>query len=420
MNNRYKRNIHRQLFKKVLITLAVLALLTAQHAFGQTAANTQITNTVIVSYTDAFGGGPVLTETASVTVEVILVPAAPTLWVTTADIDTAYANTDYTLSYWISSNANGEDSYDLAALEIGGSADLSGPTLTIPAATDPISLGGTTIAANAAAGASTFTVPYDATGAANIVNGIEVGEYVVIDGDTDHPYEVQTITHNSASNTTAIIINGVLDANVQAGDLVGEYAEFDITVHTGALLNSAISAAYTIQTTATTQDTAGNHLVATQQDHDSLITLRLLGLTVNKYVRNTDPANTSGSGAQTIGGRTYYAADVNGIGGDVLEYVIVVENPIDASLASNVVIEDEIPPFTTYVSNSMQLDGVNLDDDEDGGDSGEYDSSTRTIYIYAGDTPGNDGGITGGFDDGSGGSLAQGASTIGVFQVTID
>jgi hypothetical protein len=89
----------------------------------------------------------------------------------------------------------------------------------------------------------------------------------------------------------------------------------------------------------------------------------------------------------------------------------VVDNPAGASLATNVIIEDAIPQFTSYVDGSMSLDGSAIDQSVNG-DAGRYDSATNTVYIYAGNTPGT--------DDGTGGTLTESQTTVGQFRVTID
>lgn len=390
----------------MLIFTAAIALLWVPHVFADTAANTRIINSVIVQYSDALGGNPTTSAPVSVTVTVLLVQAAPTLTVTTSNITTAYSGVPYTLDYVISSNANGDDNYAVEMSESVASPNLDDPGFTYPGGT-VISLGGTTLAANVLAGANTITVPYDATGAVNLVNGIATTEWIVIDGDTLNPRQVQSISHDSVANTTSIVIAGTIAANASAGVVVGEYRTFQVEVTTGAL-TSGTSGDYTLRTTATSSASGPS---ADQSPADSLITVRLLSLNVSKYVRNTNPANTSGSGPYPYDGNTYYSADVNGVPTDVLEYIIVVENPAGASLATNVIIEDTIPQFTTIVDPSMLLDGSSIDQTVNG-DAGRYDTATRTIYIYAGDTPGT--------DDGTGGTLSQGQTTIGQFQVTIN
>jgi uncharacterized repeat protein (TIGR01451 family) len=394
---------------KIFILAAVAMLLFSQNVFADTAANTRIINTVIVHYSDALGGNATQSTPVSVSVTVVLVPAEPTLTVTTAPILTAYQNVTYTLEYAISANANGEDTYDLLTVESVASANLDDPTFTINLTGDSISLGGTTLAANVSAGATTITVPYDATGTAGLVNGIAADEWIVVDGDTAHPCQVQTITHDSASNTTDIQLYPAtpIFADTTAGVIIGEYAEFTVDVLTNVLTSGNFDT-YTIRTTAASATDGA--LIADQLPGDSLITVRLFSLNVSKFVRNLD--NTTGSTpSYNFGGNVYFSSDVEGIEGNTLEYIVVVENPAGASLATNVIIEDAIPQFTSYVDGSMSLDGSAIDQSVNG-DAGRYDSATNTVYIYAGNTPGT--------DDGTGGTLTESQTTVGQFRVTID
>jgi uncharacterized repeat protein (TIGR01451 family) len=397
-------------------------LLFSQNVFADTAANTRITNSVEVTYSDAFGLNETTSAPVSVTVTVVLLPASPTLSIITSDIDPAHEDSDNTLTYSISSNANGEDSYAIAASEIGFPTVFDNASFLI---TPPgsISLGATTLASAVSSG-STITVPWDGSSPDGSVNGIAVTEQIIIGGQG--PYPVTAITHSG--DTTSITFTGTITTAVPVGAIVGEYAEFDIIVHTGTLTSPNVYGTYTIQATATYQDIDGNDVVVPQGASDSSITVRLFSLGISKYVRNVDNGNGDGTGATyTYNSETYYSAGVEGVPGNRLEYIIVVENPAGASLATNVKIVDSIPQFTTCDPNSLGMDpdgngsqsSIPINQDPAGGDPGEYENTpgSETVYIYAG-TGGNDG--AGAYGDGNGGTLAAGVTTIGLFQVTID
>lgn len=86
--------------------------------------------------------------------------------------------------------------------------------------------------------------------------------------------------------------------------------------------------------------------------------------------------------------------------GTTLTYTIVVSNG-GSTGASNVVLTDPVPAFTTYVAGSIVQDGTGLTDGggDDNGDFGVSNAGTVTVDV---------------------GALAAGASTTISFQVTID
>jgi uncharacterized repeat protein (TIGR01451 family) len=109
------------------------------------------------------------------------------------------------------------------------------------------------------------------------------------------------------------------------------------------------------------------------------------------------------------------AVDLNGgplTAGDVVEYTIVATNTgNDTSI--NTVMTDAIPAGVTYVPGSLQVSaGANMGPKTDvtGDDQGEYDMATATLTVRLG----------AGADATQGGTMAVGASTTVVFQVTID
>ena len=91
--------------------LSLLVLVMPQNAQASLAANTQITNGATLTYND---GAAVRTATASVTVKVSLVPAAPTI-VAGPNQSTQYAGPATTLTdtFTITSGSNGPDTYNL-------------------------------------------------------------------------------------------------------------------------------------------------------------------------------------------------------------------------------------------------------------------------------------------------------------------
>src|SRR5438067_12182349 len=100
-------------FKAGLAAVALIgaALSFAPAALASTAANTSITNTATVNYNDA-GGVAQTAVTATVSVTVTLVPSAVTL--SSPAHQTIAQGTSDTLTYTITSTANGPEHYNLS------------------------------------------------------------------------------------------------------------------------------------------------------------------------------------------------------------------------------------------------------------------------------------------------------------------
>ncbi len=437
--NALKRN-RRRLKKPAIgaVVLFVFFCFTATAAFASTAENTLITNSVTVSYEDA-ANSPQTDITVSATVTVSIVAAAPTIS-SPGSIDPTTENTLNVLTYTITGNANGDDGYDLSAANafdanLAGTATLQvngGVAGNGDPVTGAITIGGTTLAADAAIGANTITVPYDnnADSDAASTNSITAGDTIIIG---TNPYVVAPggIVENAGANTTTITLVGNIAGTAGSiGDVVGERMTFIVNVTTSTLTGTNTSGNHTITTTATSQ-TSGTATVT--QATPTVITVRRPLLTVTKYVANiTSPVAGGGAsiGPLDTGGgggpQTYYTQGVTGVPTDTLEYLIVVENPAGGGQANDVVIQDQIPMYTTYTAGSMLLDpgtGVfgGLSDSETNTDAGEYDptSGSETVWIYAG-SGGADTGTAATYGDGAGGSLTSGGTTRGVFQVTIN
>jgi uncharacterized repeat protein (TIGR01451 family) len=403
--------------------LMMMVLAVAPCALASTAENTEITNTVTVTWNDVTGLNSYNTDATS-TVTVDLVPSQPNIVYAPAVDSTE--NTIVDLTYTITGTANGDDSYTIA---LTNPANVTVGGLTLPAADTTIILGGTTLVADTD-GTFTITVPFDGDATGNSVNSIAPNSWIVI-GTT--AYEVSTITENAAANTTTIELftvdaggGALAPPSGAAGDVVGEQQTVTISVTTGAFPPAdTTSTTGTHDVDATVSWTGGSVVQAS----DTVITVHRPLLTVNKYVQVVAGGSVvTGSGGQYgpidvgSGSLTYYQ-NVDAPPGATLEYIVVVENTGTGTdgQASNLVIEDPIPQFTTYVANSLRL-YQDIDDtatyplasptDASGDDAGETDGTPdpATIWIYAG--------ING--TSGTGGTLAAGATTIGAFQVTID
>ena len=152
-------------------------------------------------------------------------------------------------------------------------------------------------------------------------------------------------------------------------------------------------------------------------------------LTITKFVANVTAAKVGGGTTLTIdtgngaGSITYYTTGVSGKPTDTLEYVVKIENAAGGSTAKNVVISDPLNQFITYVAGKMRIDPgtgtfAALADAHNTPDAGEFDTTNKKVYIYAGSGGLDDG--AGPFGTGAGGDLASPATTYGVYRVTIN
>ena len=391
----------------------LLAILLPGTASATTAANAIITNTATVNYDDT-GGNAQTAINASVDVTVNLVTAHPTL---SAPADNSVASgvaLDYT--YTITNNANGPDTYALTATDNLPQAGITSETQVFRNAADTanitnITLGATSLAVAASIGDTTITVPNDGLADASL-NGIVAGDTINIGGES---VLVSAIT-DTGSGTDTITFGPALAAAHALGTQVGEVGTFISRTTPIATVNNST---YVITVTADDGVTAG----AAPTDATTT-TVTVIALTVTKYVANVTAAVVGGGSTVTLdsglgaGSITYYTSGVTGNPGDVLEYVIQISNGAGAASATNVVISDPVPSFTTLTGN-IALDpgtGVfsNVATTADNGDFAESDGTT--VYIYAG-TGGDD--TAAGVGSGTGGSLAATQTTYGAFRVTI-
>ena len=337
-----------------------------------------------------------------------------------ADITSTTENTANNLVYTITSTANGEDTYNFTSADTRTNMDADAGF-----STPSITLGGTTLAANADLTDTFIVVPYDGT-SDNDVNGIGDGDTIVVNGVA---YTVGTIDEaGTLSNNTVQIpitdVGGITVADVIA-QIVGEQDTVTVVATTDDI-TSGTSGTHSVVTTATSA-TAPNP--STDQTTATVITVSRPVLTVTKYVRN-ETTPVAGAGGLSFDGETWYTSGVSGQPGDVMEYLIVVDNSgVGAVQANNIVISDPIPQFTSFdTSFSVLLDDdgdaaniagfVAQDETADDGDAAELDTTGNgTIYVYAG-VGGDD--TTAGAGVGDGGDLAVNESSRVIFRVTID
>jgi uncharacterized repeat protein (TIGR01451 family) len=318
-----------------LLTLAFLwvAALPAD-SLASTAANTVIRNTVSVNYRDT--ANTVMPQVQStVDISVALVYATPTLY-TPADLSTT-PGTPAVYTYTITSNANGPDTYALTTNVDAQSAGISGSTAA--AAPVSVTLGASTIATAvtiAAVGTTAITVPNDALSNAS-VNGI-AGGTVVINASV---YTVASIVDNGGTvgGTSTITVNGNGTASgvLPVGTIIGEQVTFTMTVTPGT-----ISAAANQTIDVTTSAKGGGAPIAATDVTVTTVNVATLGVT----------KEVSADGNNWFSG-VVPPATLGAVPGNTLYYRITVTNS-GSSNATDVVITDPQPLYTTYLVNSAR------------------------------------------------------------------
>lgn len=322
--------------KWAAVMLMGIAALLAQpaHSMASTAQGTVIENKVTVSYNDAGGGSP-QSVTASAFVTVTLVQGAPNI---TASSGTAAVNQGATtnITYTVTATSNGQETYNFGSA--AGSVAASNMTAVgTGGAAAPLSfsLGATTLAANATIGANTIKVPYnplDTLAANSSINGIAVGETIIIGG---LPYQVASISKTNANvwgdpnyNMVTITLGSNITVADTAGQVVGERTTFQITYSSGTVGGGGSSGTFTVAGTA--KSATG----PTGTSSDTTITAsKPPSLGVTKEV-------------STDGGVTFFAT-ANAAPAATLVYRITVANN-GGSNATSVKITDTLPPYLTY------------------------------------------------------------------------
>lgn len=316
-----------------LLMFMALAV-TPHHASANTAAYTDIYNIATVNYKDATNTIAQTPVTATAKVTVTLVAAQPSLNAP-ADQDTTLG-VAATYNYTITTNANGPDSYALSTSANGGSvtnsANITAST-AVPAPT-PIILGATTIVTPITIPAATNTaivVPSDGNSADGIVNGIEGGDTVVINGLV---YSVISVVDNASLVgivTSTITVNGPASALLPYGTLIAERKTFTVAVTPVTMTPT------TTDETIVTVVSAKSAGAAAATD-STTTTVRAASLTVTKQV--------------SLDGATW-AATASAAPGTLLYYRVTVHNGGSGN-ATSVVITDPLTAYTTYTLTSAK------------------------------------------------------------------
>lgn len=322
------------------IALAIsVAVALPQTASANTGAGAAILNVVTVNYKDA-SGVTAYAETATVSVTVLLVQAAP---VVSAPIDQAIASGGtITYAYTVTANANGSDVYPVSAVA-GAATNATGITITPSVAS--LTLGSSVVLSNTA---NTVNIP------AGSETNLAVNDIVVINGVD---YKVSTVvvgtqqvvtnaspTDGIAGTTTTPEVNTVI--TLIANPLGSNIAPAFAVLPAGTLI--AEQGAFTMTVTATAGPATGNGTVPVTV---SVGTVPATDATVSTF----NGASLTITKEVSIDGGATFAASGSGAPGSTLTYRVTVTNA-GAGSATAVVITDPMPAYTTYVANSAKSD----------------------------------------------------------------
>jgi len=421
-----------------LLAGTTLLSTTASALTSGTAANTTVRNIVTVSFADSANVAQTDVQ-AEVDVTVALVTATPTLALTSLNTYTIEPNQTATYTFTLQTNANGPDSYTVSTTESNPSPLGFTATSTN---VGPYTLGATSIVSAVDNGGNnwTLTVASDDTAASGDVNQLAEGDTVMIDSvactidaasmtdEGTEPIGTFTQTTNSSFDVSCAAV-----VTPSAGELVQERVSFSVVVDP---TNYIAPTDNSIDTTVSATDgvnPADSEVVTT--------VVSGLDLVVAKYVRCVSAAPlcvepTPGGGDPVIGGVQYFAGGVEAQPTGTLEYIVSVNNPAGNSTAKDVLVEDPIPPFTSFVASSAAIldstgavlvdsAGVSPDscDTTVAGDACQ--EVAGTLYFYIGSNVANlgeddDATIPDGDGTRGGGILPGNSTSYARFRVTID
>jgi len=318
--------------------------------------------------------------------KIALVPTAPTIQeVSRVPSDDHLPGKPVTVTYRITSEANGPDDYALATDYDGGAAAAADAGLADPPTTSiipnkdaegkptcgegPCNLGATAATGPPPPDGTTITVPSDGV-EGDAVNGISAGAIVVINQDYGNPYTVLSVADDG--NTADIGLSSVPEGIV-LGTRIAEQRTFQVVVSDVALLDPAASGAVSLAVTGTSAD-------GTQTGQAPLaftVTGTPIEPSYERYVRNlNNDRNPEAPGLDTKdpnffqfdssdGLNWYFKEAVSAKEGDKAE-ILIVMNAGNLADQTNITLNETLSPFVDYVSDSSKVDGKKLEDELDG------------------------------------------------------
>ena len=435
----------------------------AMAANAGAAATTTLENIASATYTSAASATPITATSNAVVITINLVPAFPTVAFassTPTDLLNLVEGQTATLTYTLTSNANGPDDYTV----IVGETSVINITGTVATAAAAITLGGSTVAVDSTIDAGCLTVassncvitlPNDASAGTGGVNGLDLGETVVFEGGqvcTIAPSGTLTDTGGLTSLGGTLSSIEVTGCSGAAGTIVAGTSVYEQATQTVAVLIDVTSPG--APGTATLQVTAivdGSPAITSAALTDLPVQAYVIDLTISKFVRNVTESGLNPACGLTalsclnVDGVLYHASGVTANPTNILEYAILASN--NGGPVTEIILTDDLTAFssfngatgtskilveTTAANNSSGLcaavggttDGTQGTCILSAGTPIDATIATAvagdTITVSAGDNGSNGSTNSGVVTGQAGGELAVGKVSVVLFQVTVD
>ena len=434
----------------------------AMAANAGAAATTTLENIASATYTSAASATPITATSNAVVITINLVPAFPTVAFassTPTDLLNLVEGQTATLTYTLTSNANGPDDYTV----IVGETSVINITGTVATAA-AITLGGSTVAVDSTIDAGCLTVassncvitlPNDASAGTGGVNGLDLGDTVVFEGGqvcTIAPSGTLTDTGGLTSLGGTLSSIEVTGCSGAAGTIVAGTSVYEQATQTVAVLIDVTSPG--APGTATLQVTAivdGSPAITSAALTDLPVQAYVIDLTISKFVRNVTESGLNPACGLTalsclnVDGVLYHASGVTANPTNILEYAILASN--NGGPVTEIILTDDLTAFssfngatgtskilveTTAANNSSGLcaavggttDGTQGTCILSAGTPIDATDATAvaddTITVSAGDNGSNGATNSGVVTGQAGGELAVGKVSVVLFQVTVD
>ena len=446
--------------------VAILLMMVGAQAMAANkgaAATTTLENIASATYTSAASATPITATSNAVVITINLVPAFPTVAFassTPTDLLNLVEGQTATLTYTLTSNANGPDDYTV----IVGETSVINITGTVATAAAAITLGGSTVAVDSTIDAGCLTVassncvitlPNDASAGTGGVNGLDLGDTVVFEGGqvcTIAPSGTLTDTGGLTSLGGTLSSIEVTGCSGAAGTIVAGTSVYEQATQTVAVLIDVTSPG--APGTATLQVTAivdGSPAITSAALTDLPVQAYVIDLTISKFVRNVTESGLNPACGLTalsclnVDGVLYHASGVTANPTNILEYAILASN--NGGPVTEIILTDDLTAFssfngatgtskilveTTAANNSSGLcaavggttDGTQGTCILSAGTPIDATDATAvaddTITVSAGDNGSNGATNSGVVTGQAGGELAVGKVSVVLFQVTVD
>ena len=347
--------------------VAILLMMVGAQAMAANAgaaATTTLENIASATYTSAASATPITATSNAVVITINLVPAFPTVAFTSStptDLLNLVEGQTATLTYTLTSNANGPDDYTV----IVGETSVINITGTVATAAAAITLGGSTVAVDSTIDAGCLTVassncvitlPNDASAGTGGVNGLDLGDTVVFEGGqvcTIAPSGTLTDTGGLTSLGGTLSSIEVTGCSGAAGTIVAGTSVYEQATQTVAVLIDVTSPG--APGTATLQVTAivdGSPAITSAALTDLPVQAYVIDLTISKFVRNVTEFGLNPTCGLTalsclnVDGVLYYASGVTANPTNILEYAILASN--NGGPVTEIIVTDDLTAFSSF------------------------------------------------------------------------